>query len=83
MNICTGTPEDIGSGNVLSNTGVYDNLEKGVLRCPWRMTPYPIFFPDNTALESTSRKMMSYVASRGLLTLAPLLFAAMSSKHGA
>lgn len=81
--MCAGTPEDIGSGNVLSHSGVYDHLEKGVLRCPWIMTPYPLFFMDNTSLETTSTRMVTYIANRSLLTLAPLLAAAMKSKHGA
>jgi hypothetical protein len=73
-----GTPEDIGSGNVLSHTGVYDHVEKGVLRCPWRMAPYPFVFTDNTSQESISRRFVTYLAHRNVLTLAALLLAAMS-----
>ncbi|NJR42802.1 MAG: hypothetical protein HC767_09205 [Akkermansiaceae bacterium] len=65
---------------MLSNTGVYDNVEKGVLRYPWRMTPYPFMFPDNTSLESISSRFVGYITNRSVLTLAPLLAAALTAK---
>lgn len=82
LGLCAGTPEDIGSGNVLPHSGVYDHVEKGVLRCPWILTPYPFYFMDNTSLESTSTRMLAYIANRSLLTLVPLLASALTSKHG-
>eukprot|EP00892_Ulva_mutabilis_P004703 jgi/Ulvmu1/2604/UM014_0055.1 len=75
-----GTAEDIGSGNVLSHTGVFDNIEKGVLQAPWMLVPKPIVFPSNTNNTAITKRLARYVETRGFLALNRLVGATFRSK---
>jgi len=75
-----GTPEDIGSGNVLSHTGVFDNIEKGVLTAPWMMAPKPLVFPTHTNTQAAVARLAKFMDTRGLLALNRLLAANFRSK---
>jgi hypothetical protein len=75
-----GTPEDIGSGNVLAHSAMYDHAEKGVAWFPFVVRPKPIWHPGNTNQEVIQRRYFAYMRRSSPFTLVPLLSAAFGSK---
>jgi hypothetical protein len=75
-----GTPENIGSGNVLAHSTMYDHAEKGVGWFPFVVRPRPLWHPGNTNQEAIQRLYFAYLRRSSLFTLGPLLAAAFGSK---
>jgi hypothetical protein len=75
-----GTPEDIGSGNVLAHSTMYDHAEKGVAWFPFVVRPKPVWHPGNTNQEVIQRQFFAYMRRSSPFMLAPLLAAAFGSK---
>ena len=75
-----GTPEDIGTGNVLSHSGVYDHIEKGVMWGRWMMGPTPLLFASNTNLDRTMARVAQYVRSRGPVSELRVVLSALRSR---
>lgn len=75
-----GTPEAIGSGNVLQMASMYDNAEKGVLWLPFTLQPKALWHPLNTNMEASMRALFHYVGDRGPLSLVRLIAQALRSK---
>ena len=75
-----GTPEDIGSGNVLSHVGVFDHIEKGVLQAPWLIAPKPLVFASHTNTEQAVRRIVQYVSGRGPLSVTRVIAANLRSE---
>jgi hypothetical protein len=72
-----GLPEDIGSGNChVHNTMLFDDVEKSVLRGPWRFHPYPFWLASNRNAEEVSRRSLRFLAAPSLLGVLPLAAAA-------
>jgi hypothetical protein len=75
-----GTPENIGSGNVLSAATCYDHAEKGVIWMPFTAVPKALCDPRHTALEPATNRFMRYILNRNPFTLLMLIIAAMRSE---
>ena len=75
-----GTPEDIGSGNVLEMTSMYDHAEKAVVWMPFMMQPKALWHPQHTNMEAGVNAMVKYTANRGPVSLTKLIANVMGSK---
>lgn len=67
------TAEDVGSGNcMVHNTLMYDNLEKSVLRGPWRFHPKPFWLTSHRNAEKVSKLSLNFMANPSLLGILPM-----------
>jgi hypothetical protein len=75
-----GVPQDIGTGNVLLQSGMFDHAEKGVLWVPFRLAPTPILHTLHTNWEELLMSVAAYVKARGPFTLMRAFWAALRAK---
>lgn len=72
------TPQDIGSGNcAVHNTLLFDHPQKSVLYGPWRYHPYPPWSAFHANLEVLAPRLANFFAAPSLLTLLPVVPAAL------
>jgi acyl-CoA reductase-like NAD-dependent aldehyde dehydrogenase len=70
--------EDIQSGRgVVHNSFLFDYPERSVLKAPFRVRPTLPYFPDHRSAHLLGPALTRFEASPGLLTLGPVLAAAM------
>ena len=70
--------EDIRSGRgVVHNAFLFDHPERTVLKAPFRIRPTPAWFPDHKTLHQLGPALTRFEAKPKLLTLAPVLAAAL------
>jgi hypothetical protein len=74
-----GTPEDIGSGNVLEHTSMYDHAEKGVLWMPFTLQPKAVWHPQNTNMEASIDALIKYYGNRNVVSLSKVIVQALRS----
>ena len=60
--------DDIGSGiGVVHNTHLFDHPQKSVVRAPFIMFPWPIWFADHRNLHELGRRAVAFEAAPSLL----------------
>ena len=73
-----GDPTDIGSGvGVVHNTYLLEDVQKSVVRGPFRPTPKPLWFHTNTALSRAAPQLAEVLGTGSKRALPKLLFEAM------
>ena len=61
------TDYDIRSGNCWShNTMMIDDVQKSVLRAPFRIHPHAIWLEDNRNLENTSQELVKHMGRNSI-----------------
>ena len=74
------TPQDIQSGTGMGgNTYFLSDVEKTVIRAPWRQRPKPILFPSSRTSLQTTRLLTEFESEPSLRRLSRVLAAAMRS----
>ena len=68
-----GSQSNIGSGDAkVHNTMLYDNVQKSVLRGPWRYHPHPFWLVSNRNSEEVARGSLKFFANPTLGGILPL-----------
>lgn len=67
------SPDDIGSGNcTVHNTMLFDEVEKSVLRGPWRFHPKPFWLTSHRNGEAVGRLSLAFMAKPSFGAILPL-----------